>query len=51
MSKRHGFENYALAMFVVTVLMLVGACERAKWRECRRYHPVWYCFVTAGGGK
>lgn len=44
-------ETLATAAVVLVLALLIGACERAKWRECRRYHPVWYCFATGGGGK
>jgi hypothetical protein len=39
-----------VAFFIVIggFLSLSVACEVAKWRECRRYHPVWYCWTTGG---
>jgi hypothetical protein len=43
-------ETAAVALIVVVFALLAGACEVAKWRECRRYHPVWYC-AAQGGGK
>lgn len=39
------------AVIIIAVLVGVFFLERAKWRECRKYHPVWYCIVTGGGGK
>ena len=41
-------QNSVVALLVLAFLVLVGACERGKWRECRRYHPVWYCLDGSG---
>jgi uncharacterized membrane protein YdcZ (DUF606 family) len=33
---------------IVLLLWAIGCHERATWRECRRYHPVWYCLERSG---
>lgn len=37
-------DNIALMLIIVGIVVLIGACERARWNECRRVHPFWYCF-------
>lgn len=41
-------ETFAAAAIVLLILLAIGTYERAKWRECRRYHPTWYCATQAG---
>ncbi len=37
----------ALFFFTLAILVLIGGVviETAKWRECLRVHPLWYCVV------
>ena len=37
-------ENAVIAAVILLMVVGIGACERARWRECRRIHPFWYCF-------
>lgn len=42
------WERAIVVAIIATFTFLVGACEYAKWRECRRYHPLWYCLERGG---
>ncbi len=37
---------FVVALAVAAVLVGIFMFERAKWRECRRYHPMWYCAMS-----
>jgi hypothetical protein len=41
-------DNFIVAFVLVALIILIGACERARWNECRRVHPWWYCFEDQG---
>lgn len=41
-------EYIVVGAFVSLMLFGVFSCERAKWKECRRVHPGWYCFQQMG---
>lgn len=36
-----------LAAVMLAVLTVGSLIHMAKWNECRRVHPFWYCWVTA----
>jgi hypothetical protein len=43
---------FALALLALAILgAVVGgvSCGVARWRECRRIHPWWYCASDDGG--
>lgn len=41
-------STFIIALAIALVVILVVALEAARWRECRRVHPAWYCFVSVG---
>ena len=41
-------DTVIVAVLIALLAFGMFACERAKWRECRRYHPLWYCLDEAG---
>jgi hypothetical protein len=42
-------DSVVIGIFIVVALLFAFVVERAKWSECRRYHPAWYCAL--GGGR